>query len=121
MLYTLTGATHIISRDVVWRLLGSLARSLDRSIDQSPPQASHLSTHLLSPTLFWQWRPYSQLKSQLRELVPVDYKRECQCRTPNLSESDLAVKEDGVGSTIVATAAEGDKGKGTGQGKGKGT
>lgn len=44
--------------------------------------------------------------------MPTDYKKECQCRQPNLKESDLAVKEDGVGSTIVAGGdKEGEKEK----------
>jgi len=56
-----------------------------------------------------QWRPYDELKGQLHALVPVDYEAECQCRTPNIK--DLAVKEDGVGSTIIAKAADEDKDK----------
>lgn len=43
--------------------------------------------------------------------MPTDYKKECQCRL-NISEGDLAVKEDGVGSTIVAAGGAEDKGKG---------
>lgn len=57
-----------------------------------------------------EWRPYPELKAHLQKLVPADYEKECQCRQPNLNESDLAVKEDGVGSTIVATN-DGDKKK----------
>ncbi len=58
-----------------------------------------------------QWRPYDELKGQLHALVPVDYEAECQCRTPNIKEAELAVKEDGVGSTIIAKAADEDKDK----------
>lgn len=57
-----------------------------------------------------QWRPYHDLRRELQKLVPTDYKKECQCQL-NISEGDLAVKEDGVGSTIVAAGGAEDKGK----------
>lgn len=58
-----------------------------------------------------QWRPYSELKRELQRLVPTNYKEECKCRQPDMSEEDLAVKEDGVGSTIVAGGGDEAKGK----------
>lgn len=49
-----------------------------------------------------QWRPFKEFREEIRRHIPTNYEKECQCKL-QLSDVEMAVKEDGVGSTIISS------------------